>query len=285
MEENKGLCLYVGNIPYKTTEDDLRERMEDYGPVKSIKIFTRSGYGFVYFTNIADAEAALELNGQELNGRQLRVDRSKYGFKKAKNSRRCTQETKIYVGNIPYVCDEDALKEYFSTYGEILNVQLVRSYINQGQSRGFAFLTFKTFEGAQDAIKNGNGAILKGRKLKVNSAHDKIDYTKQKQERDAYNNYYYWHMYESYVLWRQAQETSAGYNPYQLSNARYYHQPLSNPGIQGIQHFGGTNTQQFSEFALSSVTKKSNGKKKKYDRYRNIRNNQVSKATKKTMKN
>ena len=77
MNQNK---LYVGNIPYSTTEDELQATFAPYGPLREVKIITdretgRSrGFAFVTFDNFEGAEAATQLNGQDLGGRRLVVN-------------------------------------------------------------------------------------------------------------------------------------------------------------------------------------------------------------------
>ncbi|MEZ4753942.1 MAG: RNA-binding protein [Bdellovibrionota bacterium] len=76
--------LYIGNLNFKTTEDDLREVLADYGQIESIKIITdkftgdSKGFGFV---EISDDDLALkaieDLDGQELNGRAMRVNEAR----------------------------------------------------------------------------------------------------------------------------------------------------------------------------------------------------------------
>lgn len=72
--------IYVGNLPWSTTEDDLRELFSAIGPLESVAVISdretgRSrGFGFVEMDD-ADAERAIkELNGHEIEGRELRVD-------------------------------------------------------------------------------------------------------------------------------------------------------------------------------------------------------------------
>ncbi len=72
--------LYVGGIPYRTTEDDLRTAFEEAGTVTSASIITdrmtgRSrGFGFVEMADEAMAQAAIDRwDGKELDGRMLSV--------------------------------------------------------------------------------------------------------------------------------------------------------------------------------------------------------------------
>lgn len=76
--------LYVGNLSYSTTEDDLRVSFEAYGEVVSATIITErdtgrsKGFGFVEMSTEEEATAALEaLNGTEMGGRTIKVDKAR----------------------------------------------------------------------------------------------------------------------------------------------------------------------------------------------------------------
>lgn len=75
--------LYVGNLPWQTTEDELREAFATYVDVKAARIITdrvtgRSrGFGFVEVAD-EDVERAIQaLDGSELGGRQLVVSEAR----------------------------------------------------------------------------------------------------------------------------------------------------------------------------------------------------------------
>ena len=76
--------IFVGNLDYDTTEDDLRTMFEAHGPVEGVRIMTdrdtgRSrGFAFVEMTNDPDADRAIaELNGAALRGRALNVNEAR----------------------------------------------------------------------------------------------------------------------------------------------------------------------------------------------------------------
>lgn len=76
--------LFVGNIDWGATEDDLRALFSQYGELEEVviivdKFSNRSkGFGFVTFVNDDDAAKAIaELNGHELNGRALVVNEAR----------------------------------------------------------------------------------------------------------------------------------------------------------------------------------------------------------------
>lgn len=79
-----GRRLYVGNIPYKATEDDLRELFSKAGEVVTVKLLTDTatgrmrGFGFVEMGSDSDAEKAINLlNKTNFMDRNLVVNEAK----------------------------------------------------------------------------------------------------------------------------------------------------------------------------------------------------------------
>jgi RNA recognition motif-containing protein len=76
--------IFVGNLAYSATDDDLRQRFEQYGVVDKVQIITdrntgrAKGFGFVEMPDTAAAKAAIQgLQGKELDGRTLTVNEAK----------------------------------------------------------------------------------------------------------------------------------------------------------------------------------------------------------------
>jgi len=79
-----GRKLYVGNLPYSSTEESLREAFSQSGAVDSVTIIIdrdtgrSKGFGFVEMGTDAEAQAAIEaLDGQDLGGRRIKVNEAK----------------------------------------------------------------------------------------------------------------------------------------------------------------------------------------------------------------
>lgn len=75
--------IYVGNLAYSTNDESLRNAFAAYGEVASARVVSdrmtgrSKGFGFVEMPDRAQAQAAIDaLNGQELDGRALRVNES-----------------------------------------------------------------------------------------------------------------------------------------------------------------------------------------------------------------
>ncbi|MDX9857895.1 MAG: RNA-binding protein [candidate division Zixibacteria bacterium] len=76
--------IYIGNMSFNTTEDDLRQTFESFGEVSDINIITDRdtgrprGFAFVEMPDSGAASSAIAgLNGKELDGRQLTVNEAK----------------------------------------------------------------------------------------------------------------------------------------------------------------------------------------------------------------
>ncbi len=76
--------LYVGNLPYNTSEEDLRNLFSQHGNVQSVAVITdrdtgrSKGFGFVEFADDNEAKNAIAgLSGQEFGGRALTVNEAR----------------------------------------------------------------------------------------------------------------------------------------------------------------------------------------------------------------
>jgi len=76
--------IYVGNLPFELSEDDLRKAFESYGEVSTVKIVTdrysgkSRGFAFVEMPDDTQGQEAIDqLNGKDLNGRSLRISKAR----------------------------------------------------------------------------------------------------------------------------------------------------------------------------------------------------------------
>ncbi len=74
----QGSKLYVGNLDYSVTTEQLEELFSSYGEIKQVNIIEGRGFGFVEMSNSSEAEKAKEaLNGSDLKGRTLKVNEAR----------------------------------------------------------------------------------------------------------------------------------------------------------------------------------------------------------------
>ena len=74
----EGSKLYVGNLSYSVTEDQLTELFSPYGQVGYVRVIEGKGFGFVELGSPEEAEKAKEeLNDTEFVGRTLKIDEAR----------------------------------------------------------------------------------------------------------------------------------------------------------------------------------------------------------------
>jgi RNA recognition motif-containing protein len=83
-EKERMINIYVGNLSYNTTEDDLRAAFGEFGDISKVAVITdkytgqSKGFGFVEMENDDEANAAMQaLNETDMGGRTIRVNQAK----------------------------------------------------------------------------------------------------------------------------------------------------------------------------------------------------------------
>jgi RNA recognition motif-containing protein len=206
--EPQGCKLYIGNLGYDTSAEDLKHQFAQYGELTDLTVVTdretgsSRGFAFATYTNPDDASAAVrELDGFEVDGRQLRVNLSKPkearsndfggggggggygGGRGGGGGGGGVDACKVFVGNLGWDTTQDALQAAFSQYGQLSDVKLVTDR-DTGNSRGFAFVTFRDQAGAESAIANLDATELDGREIRVNISQPK----KPRYQETAYDD-------------------------------------------------------------------------------------------------
>lgn len=77
---------------------------------------------------------------------------------------------KLYVGNLSFDSTEDQIKTFFSDFGEITDIRLIKDF-ETGRSRGFAFITFADESDAQKCLDQE--ISLANRNLKISIAKER----------------------------------------------------------------------------------------------------------------
>lgn len=179
--ETKLKCtdLIVLGLPWKTTEQSLREYFETFGEVlmaqvkKDTKSGQSKGFGFIRF---ASHESQIRVLAQRhmIEGRwcEVRIPNSKEGM---------IQQVpcKVFVGRCTEDLTADDLREYFGKFGEVTDVFIPRPF------RAFSFVTFLDPEVAQSLC--GEDHIIKGVSVHVSNASPKPDNNRYQQQNDGNN--------------------------------------------------------------------------------------------------
>ena len=90
----------------------------------------------------------------------------------------------IYVGNLPYSVTDSEVREAFSSFGEVSQVNLITDKFT-GESKGFGFVEMDNNSEGDAAIKGLNGTDMKGRNITVNQAKPRAEEFWMGRLRDA----------------------------------------------------------------------------------------------------
>ncbi|OVA18056.1 RNA recognition motif domain [Macleaya cordata] len=177
------LKIFVGNLPFNVDSAELAGLFEQAGNVEMVeviydKVTGRSrGFGFVTMSSVEEVKAAVQqLNGYDIDGRQLRVNSGppppKDDFPSRGSSRggsNSDSSNRVYVGNLSWGVDDLALETLFSEQGKVMEAKVVYDR-ESGRSRGFGFVTYSSADEVNGAIESLNGVDLNGRAIRVTVA-------------------------------------------------------------------------------------------------------------------
>lgn len=187
-ENNDGFKkIYVGNIPFETTKDELIEFYSEYGEVKEVYLPTDinsgqpRGFAFVTMDEEHHQSAIDATNGIQYGGRMLAVSEPLPRGKKAP-PRVYPQRTKLYVGNLSFYTTLDSVQALFEEYGKVFDCYMPTDR-ETGASRGFAFVTMDP-DSAVAAMDETDGYELDGRIIRVNEAQPKYGDSKPRYSDD-----------------------------------------------------------------------------------------------------
>jgi len=167
--------LYVGNLPFDASYDEIKDHFEQYGEVMDLYIPMRDDRprGFCFVTLEAESAdtAMAELNGVDFLGRPLVVNEPlKKGESLPPRAPRA-QQFKMYVGNLSFYTTIETLQGVFEEFGEVYDCYLPTDP-NTDQPRGFGFISMDQADG-EVAIAELDGLELDGRFIRVNEAQGK----------------------------------------------------------------------------------------------------------------
>ncbi|KAJ8264991.1 hypothetical protein COCON_G00140900 [Conger conger] len=168
--------LIVLGLPWKTSEQDLKDYFSTFGEVimvqvkRDVKTGNSKGFGFVRFT---DYETQVKVMSQRhmIDGRwcDCKLPNSKQGPDEPMRSR------KVFVGRCTEDMSAEELRQFFMQYGEVTDVFIPKPF------RAFAFVTFADDQVAQSLC--GEDLIIKGVSVHISNAEPKHNNSRQMMER------------------------------------------------------------------------------------------------------
>ncbi|KAF8239450.1 RNA-binding domain-containing protein [Tricholoma matsutake] len=177
--DTESKSVFVGRLSWSVDNDRLAQEFSSCGEVVSATVqMDRNtgksrGFGYVHFATAEAVEKALQMNGQEIDGRAVNIDRSQAQDRtqarekraQAFNDETSPPSTTLFVGNLSFGVTEDTVWSFFNEWG-VKSVRLPTDR-ETGRPKGFGYVEFEDIEGAKKAFEGAAGAEIEGRSIRL----------------------------------------------------------------------------------------------------------------------
>lgn len=183
VDRNYENSIFIGNVPFESTSDDIRNLFTGYNLVRADIVTSRGrsrGMATVEFGSQDDAKRAIEqFDHHELQGREIfvRQDHPPPEKKREREERRPRERRErpavsvppgqagpeVFVGNLPFSVSWQNLKDLMREAGNVIRADVKTD--SWGKSRGFGTVIFSTEEEAAYAIEKFQGYDMGGRRI------------------------------------------------------------------------------------------------------------------------
>ena len=136
--------LFIGGLNYSTTEEEMREHFEQFGTLEDCVVmkFNDSGrsrgFGFVTYTEASMLDCCQNNRPHNLGGKTLETKRATPRRDSGKPEAQMSVK-KIFIGGLSDEMEDDDIKDYFTQFGQIMNVEQLK-WNDTGKKRGFGFV-------------------------------------------------------------------------------------------------------------------------------------------------
>jgi len=167
--------IFVRNLPFSADQNTIEKFFQSCGTVEKVNLLRGhdgrpKGVAFVKFSAPEQLQKALALNGNEFEGRQLTIEKTKPKGERAprrferQQGDRDPTSTKVFVGNLSYSTTETNLRQLFDGCGDITSIRIAVG--DDGRPKGFAHIEFGSVEATEKAVQR-SGTELDGRNVRV----------------------------------------------------------------------------------------------------------------------
>ena len=182
--------LFIGRLDYQTTEVELRSHFEQFGELVECVLMKfhdsgkSRGFGFVTYDKASQLEDCQAARPHVIGGKTVETKRATPRADADKPEAQASVR-KIFIGGLNDEMKDNDIREYFSKFGKVVNVEQMR-WSDTGRKRGFGFVEFDDYD-AVDKVVLVSSHVVKRRKLEVKKALSKfeMDMVRRSTEEDV----------------------------------------------------------------------------------------------------
>ena len=190
--QSNEFTVFVGNLPYGIEEGRLRQAFKACGTIREVRLVKDTktkqckGIAYVDFSSKEEHARAIEtMHGQDMDGREIRVDAAA-STKKFANKASREPTPILFVGNLSYSVTEKKLEKTFGAFGTVLAVR-VPTFTETGQSKGYAYVQFSSTAEAMKAMQVPRFEV-DGRIIRLDYDDGSVVGKKDGERRPAYSH-------------------------------------------------------------------------------------------------
>ncbi|CAF1221400.1 unnamed protein product [Rotaria sordida] len=163
--------IFLGGLSYHTTDETLRAFCSRFGKITDCLVMRNPegksrGFGFVTYEDTSSVEDFMRSRPHTIDNRQIDPKRAMPREEQNSSEAHLTVK-KLFVAGLREGINEDSLRQYFSRFGNIVEVLVMKD--RDGKPRGFAFVTFDDYDAVDKAVLE-KPHIINGRNLDVKKA-------------------------------------------------------------------------------------------------------------------
>lgn len=164
--------LLVSGLSQQTTSDTIKQYFSQFGEVKDAIVLKEKQFGFVTYKESPTAHFVSTLV-HVIDGHKLKIQKAR---PKPDNNPIINQKNfktpKIFVGGLPKDLTLQELKDYFTTFGEVVNCIIIpnKNQDNENANRGFGFVQFSDCDVVETIMQNYFNIKIKGKWIECKKA-------------------------------------------------------------------------------------------------------------------
>lgn len=188
--------IFVGGCHPRIQKNQLRDYFSQFGEVSESRLVKDKrtkkfrGFGFVTFEDSDVVDYVMTIKSHKILGKKVELKRA-YTKEQTREKLLDEKMRKLYIIGIPKDLEESTIQKYYEEYGSVQDTRVIHDP-EKGKENGYGFVLFKTREGLQKSLVQGNDHIIDGYQLECRQTmlREEMKNEDEDEEDSAFRNEY-----------------------------------------------------------------------------------------------